>query len=364
MDSTASGPKPRKERSRSDRNGSSRLGESGVKQRSLGALEWLLMVFVLSLVLLFLPVSIWFCIRVRADSALSKEDPSQQYDLSSVFDRQVVREHERAVVFRMGHQLRGKPRGPGECTFQINHVENSEVLILSFLWALLCTSASSHFVSLLPGLLFFLPILDVCHIVDVRLKTLKIPLHTVVTKDLLQWELSAVCYYQLENVALCSGALCSLDSTLQAVVQGVIRDVLSELSLSQALGQRRRLGQRIQRAADALLCRWGIRLERADIEELILPAELQRKIQPETEARPNPRQLRATDTDRDPWDGLRSSLRLLHPALVLPLPPDLLNVTSDLSSLPPPPPPPPPPVATETEKQEIAPPGTEDSPMM
>ncbi|KAJ0032815.1 hypothetical protein NQD34_002896 [Periophthalmus magnuspinnatus] len=293
---------------------------AGLKRRSLGALEWALMVFVLSLVLLFLPVSIWFCVRV-------------------------VREHERAVVFRLGHLLRGKPRG--------------------------------------PGLLFFLPFLDVCHIVDIRLKTLKIPLHTVVTKDLLQWELSAVCYYQVENTALCSGALYSLDSTLQTVVRGVIRDVLAELTLSQALGQRRRLGQRVQIAADALVCRWGVRLERADVAELILPAELQRRLAPETEARPRPQvtqtqnfsfrkqtyrrpvvvQVRAADTDGDPWDGLRSSLRLLRPALVLPLPPDLINVTSDLSSLPPPPPPPPP-VAMETEKRESTPPGTQDSPMM
>ncbi|XP_072294133.1 podocin [Eucyclogobius newberryi] len=267
--------------------------DDGLKRRSLSVLEWLLMVLVLSLVLLFLPLSIWFCVRV-------------------------VREHERAVVFRLGHLLRGKPRG--------------------------------------PGLLFFLPILDVCHVVDVRLKTLQIPLHTVVTKDLLQWELSAVCYYQLENVALCSGALCSLEPTLQALVRGVIRDVLAQHSLTQAVGQRRKLGQNIQTAADALLCRWGIRLERTDIEELILPVELQRRLH--QEARPHPPlqvSSRAAESDGDPWDGLRSSLRLLRPALVLPLPPDLLNVTSDPSPLPPPPPPPPP-VAMEM--------GAEDSSMM
>lgn len=30
-----------------------------------------------------------------------------------------------------------------------------------------------------PGLLFYLPLLDVCHKVDVRLKMLKVPPHTV-----------------------------------------------------------------------------------------------------------------------------------------------------------------------------------------
>lgn len=43
--------------------------------------------------------------------------------------------------------------------------------------------------------------------------------------------------------------------------------------------------------------------------------------------------------DRDAWEGFRASLRLLHPALVLPLPPDLLSPATDASLLPPPPPP-------------------------
>ena len=36
----------------------------GVKTRNLGLCEWLLMVLALTLVLLFLPLSIWFCVKV------------------------------------------------------------------------------------------------------------------------------------------------------------------------------------------------------------------------------------------------------------------------------------------------------------
>ncbi|XP_030290393.1 podocin isoform X4 [Sparus aurata] len=142
--------------------------EDGLKRKNLGVCEWLLMVFVLALVLLFLPLSIWFCVKV-------------------------VREHERAVIFRLGHLLRGRPRG--------------------------------------PGLLFFLPVLDVCHKVDIRLQMLKVPLHTVVTKDLVRPELSAVCYYQIENVALCSTALSSLTTVLQALVQKVEKKETSSVFL-------------------------------------------------------------------------------------------------------------------------------------
>ncbi|XP_017268880.1 podocin isoform X2 [Kryptolebias marmoratus] len=251
--------------------------DDGLKRNNLGVFEWLLMVFVLTLVLLFLPFSIWFCVKV-------------------------VREHERAVVFRLGHLLRGKPKG--------------------------------------PGLLFYLPLLDVCHKVDVRLRMLKVPLHVVVTKDLARPELSAVCYYQIENVAVCSAALCSLTSVLQSLLQAAIRDVVAQHTFSHVLLHRRRLGEQIQTAVDSVTCRWGIRVERADIDELSFPAELQQSLAAEAEARRQQQvRVKAPESEIAGWDGLRASLRHLHPALVFPLPPDLLNMNSDLSPLPPPPPP-------------------------
>ncbi|XP_037624781.1 podocin isoform X2 [Sebastes umbrosus] len=269
--------------------------EDGLKRRNLGVFEWLLMVFVLALVLLFLPLSIWFCVKV-------------------------VREHERAVIFRLGHLLRGRPRG--------------------------------------PGLLFYLPLLDVCHKVDIRLTMLKVPPHTVVTRDLVRPELSAVCYYQIENVALCSAALSSLTTVLQTLVQAAVRDILAQYTLSHILLHRRRMGQQIQAAVDSVACRWGIRVERADIDELSFPVELQQSLAAEAEAK-RQHQVKAAEGERDTWEGFRASLRLLHPALVLPLPPDLLSLTPDLSSLPLPPPP-----AFEGEGGTTEREPDKDSPMM
>lgn len=72
-------------------------------------------------------------------------------------------------------------------------------------------------------------------------------------------------------------------------------------------------------------------------------------------------QTKAAEGDAAAWDGFRASLRLLHPAFVLPLSPDLFNLNSDLSSLPPPPPPPP--TVSEEGDTTAEEPAT-DSPMM
>ncbi|KAG8003142.1 Podocin [Nibea albiflora] len=217
--------------------------EDGLKRKNLGVFEWLLMVFVLALVLLFLPFSIWFCVKV-------------------------------------------------------------------------------------------------------------------VTKDLVRPELSAVCFYQIENVALCSTALSSLTTVLQTLVQTVVRDILAQHTFSHILLHRRKIGQKIQAAVDSVACRWGIRVERADIDELNFPVELQQSLAADAEAK-RQHQAKATEGERDAWEGFRASLRLLHPALVLPLPPDLLNTTPDTSSLPPPPLP-----AVEEEGAKTEGDTETDSPMM
>ncbi|XP_029939377.1 podocin [Salarias fasciatus] len=271
--------------------------EDGLKRKNLDVFEWLLMVIALVLVLLFLPVSIWFCIKI-------------------------VREHERAVIFRLGHLLCGRPRG--------------------------------------PGLLFYLPLLDVCHIVDVRLKMLRVSPHGVVTKDLVRPELSAVCFYQIENLALCSAALSSLTMVLQSLVQAAIRDIFAQHTFIYTLQHRRRIGEQIRTTVDAVACRWGIRVERADIDELSFPVELQQTAFAEAESRRQQQAgVKATESEIAAWEGFRASLRFLHPALVLPLPPDLLNLNTDVSSLPPPPPP-----AVDTEEGMTMGESETDSPMM
>lgn len=87
----------------------------------------------------------------------------------------------------------------------------------------------------------------------------------VVTKDLVRPELSAVCYYQIENVALCCTALSRLTTALQTLLQSAVRDVLAQHTFSHILLHRRKIGQKIQAAADSVACHWGIRVERADM---------------------------------------------------------------------------------------------------
>ncbi|XP_016317745.1 podocin-like [Sinocyclocheilus anshuiensis] len=263
-----------------------------LKKRYLGICELLLIVLVLSVVIFFFPISIWFCVKI-------------------------VREHERAVKFRLGHLLQKSPRG--------------------------------------PGLMFYLPFLDVCHIVDIRLKILKILPHTVVTKDLVCTEVSAVCYYRIENVSVCYSSLASVPDVLQALTQVSVREILAHHAFTNILLDRKRMAQEIQVSLDSVTCRWGIKVERAEIEEISLPPELQHNFAVEAEARRQAQvKVISAEGEKAACEALKASLeslsgsplvvhlRLLQllnnlrseqPAVVLNIPSDVLTQSINLTSL-------------------------------
>ncbi|XP_051549315.1 podocin [Myxocyprinus asiaticus] len=264
----------------------------GLKKRYFGICELILIVFVLSVVIFFFPLSIWFCVKM-------------------------VREHERAVIFRLGHLLQRKPRG--------------------------------------PGLLFYLPFLDVCQIADIRLKMLKIPPHTVVTKDLVCTEMSAACYYRIENVSVYYSSLAAVPAVLQALAQVSVREILAHHAFTDILLDRKLMGQKIQVSLDSITCRWGIKVEKTEIEEISLSAELQHNFAVEAEARRQAQvKIIAAEGEKAACEALKASieglsgsplvvhlrlLQLLHslrseqPAVVLNIPPDVLTPSIDLASL-------------------------------
>uniref|UniRef100_A0A8C9G2K7 Uncharacterized protein n=1 Tax=Pavo cristatus TaxID=9049 RepID=A0A8C9G2K7_PAVCR len=61
----------------------------GMKSPGLNICEWLLTILSFLFIIMTFPISVWFCMKV-------------------------VREYERAIVFRLGHLLPGRARGPGK----------------------------------------------------------------------------------------------------------------------------------------------------------------------------------------------------------------------------------------------------------
>ncbi|XP_052056917.1 podocin isoform X1 [Apodemus sylvaticus] len=266
--------------------------EEGIKPSGLGACEWLLVLASLIFVIITFPFSIWFCIKV-------------------------VQEYERVIIFRLGHLLPGRAKG--------------------------------------PGLFFFLPCLDTYHKVDLRLQTLEIPFHEVVTKDMFIMEIDAVCYYRMENASLLLSSLAHASKAIQFLVQTTMKRLLAHRSLTEILLERKSIAQDVKVALDSVTCIWGIKVERTEIKDVRLPAGLQHSLAVEAEAQRQAKvRVIAAEGEKAASESLRMAaeilsgtpaavqLRYLHTlqslstekpsTVVLPLPFDMLSLLSSPSN--------------------------------
>ncbi|EDM09489.1 nephrosis 2 homolog, podocin (human), isoform CRA_b [Rattus norvegicus] len=221
--------------------------EEGIKPSGLGACEWLLVLSSLIFIIVTFPFSIWFCIKV-------------------------VQEYERVIIFRLGHLLPGRAKG--------------------------------------PGLFFFLPCLDTYHKVDLRLQTLEIPFHEVVTKDMFIMEIDAVCYYRMENASLLLSSLAHVSKAIQFLVQTTMKRLLAHRSLTEILLERKSIAQDVK-----VIAAEG---EKAASESLRMAAEI-------LSGTPAAVQLRYLHT-------LQSLSTDKPSTVVLPLPFDMLNLLSSPSN--------------------------------
>ncbi|NXW58219.1 PODO protein, partial [Eurystomus gularis] len=294
--------------------------EEGIKSQGLSICEWLLTILSFLFVLMTFPISVWFCMKV-------------------------VREYERAIIFRLGHLLPGRARG--------------------------------------PGLFFFIPCLDTYHKIDLRLKTLEIPFHQVVTKDMITLEIDAVCYYRLENASLLLTTLSSISNAIQLLVQTTTKRLLAHRAFSELLLERKSISQEIKVALDAVTGCWGIKVERTEINNVQLPAEVRQSLAVEAEAQRQAKaRVIAAEGEKAASESLRmaadilsstpaaAQLRYLHAlhsltaekpaAFILPLPLDAMNLASPATHSPP---------AmssllTDTTKLQEIPKDKKDSPML
>nr|XP_005540172.2 podocin isoform X3 [Macaca fascicularis] len=242
----------------------------------------------------------------------------------------------------------GEPRAPAATVVDVDEVrgsgeEGTEVV------ALLESERPEE------GLFFFLPCLDTYHKVDLRLQTLEIPFHEIVTKDMFIMEIDAVCYYRMENASLLLSSLAHVSKAVQFLVQTTMKRLLAHRSLTEILLERKSIAQDAKVALDSVTCIWGIKVERIEIKDVRLPAGLQHSLAVEAEAQRQAKvRMIAAEGEKAASESLRMAaeilsgtpaavqLRYLHTlqslstekpsTVVLPLPFDLLNCLSSPSN--------------------------------
>jgi regulator of protease activity HflC (stomatin/prohibitin superfamily) len=156
----------------------------------------------------------------------------------------VIREYQRAVVFRLGRLLGAKG----------------------------------------PGLIFLIPFIDKAVIVDLRVVTLDVPKQNIITMDNVTVDVDAVVYLRVNEP---NNAVVKVNDYLVAsslLSQTTLRDLIGQTSFDDILSKREVLNKRMQEILDAATDPWGVKVSSVAIRDVSLPENMYRAIAKQAEA--------------------------------------------------------------------------------
>jgi regulator of protease activity HflC (stomatin/prohibitin superfamily) len=157
----------------------------------------------------------------------------------------VIREYERAIVFRLG-RLFPQPKG--------------------------------------PGLIFLIPVVDRMVRVDLRTITLNIPPQEVITKDNVPVRVNAVAYFRIVKP---EDAIVQVENFMVAtsqIAQTTLRSVLGQHQLDELLSEREKINAILQEIIDEQTAPWGIKVSIVEVKDVEIPQGMQRAMARQAEA--------------------------------------------------------------------------------
>jgi regulator of protease activity HflC (stomatin/prohibitin superfamily) len=156
----------------------------------------------------------------------------------------VLREYERAVIFRLGRLIKAKG----------------------------------------PGLILLIPIVDRMVKVSLRVYVMDVPPQDVITKDNVSIKVNAVVYFRVMDP---SKAVTEVEDYMYAtsqLAQTTLRSVLGQAELDELLASRDKINSTLQQIIDKQTDPWGIKVSNVEVKHVDLPDEMQRAMAQQAEA--------------------------------------------------------------------------------
>ncbi len=156
----------------------------------------------------------------------------------------ILREYERAVIFRLGRIVAS--RG--------------------------------------PGITYVIPFVEKMLRVDLRTVTMDVPPQDVITRDNVSVKVSAVLYFRVLDP---NRAIREVENYLFAtsqLSQVTLRSVCGQGELDELLAERDKINARIQAILDAQTEPWGVKVVLVELKHIDLPQEMQRAMAKQAEA--------------------------------------------------------------------------------
>ena len=156
----------------------------------------------------------------------------------------ILREYERAVVFRLGRLLGEKG----------------------------------------PGLILLIPGIDRMVRVDLRTIVADIPAQDLITRDNVPAKVNAVTYFRVIDAVSSVIAVEHYLTATSQIAQTTLRSTLGKAELDALLAERERLNEALQQIIDEQTDPWGVKVTAVEIKHVEIPAGMQRAMARQAEA--------------------------------------------------------------------------------
>lgn len=135
-----------------------------------------------------------------------------------------------------------------------------------------------------PGIVYIIPGIEKMVKMDLRTVTMDIPPQDVITRDNVSVKVNAVLYFRVLEP---SRAVIEVENYLFAtsqLAQVTLRSVCGQAELDELLAERDRINSRIQEILDQQTDPWGIKVVLVELKHIDLPQEMQRAMAKQAEA--------------------------------------------------------------------------------
>ena len=156
----------------------------------------------------------------------------------------VLREYERAVIFRLGRLVGVKG----------------------------------------PGIIFLIPVVDRMVKVSLRVVAMDVAPQDIITKDNVSIKVNAVVYFRVMDPGRAINEVEDFLYATTQLAQTTLRSVLGQVELDQLLSERDTINQQLQQIIDEQTDAWGVKVSLVEVKHVDLPAEMQRAIARQAEA--------------------------------------------------------------------------------
>ena len=156
----------------------------------------------------------------------------------------VLKEYERAVIFRLGRLV--EARG--------------------------------------PGIIYVIPLIERMQRIELRTVTMDVPPQDVITKDNVSVKVSAVLYFRVIDANRAVAEVVDYLFATSQLAQTTLRSVCGQAELDELLAEREKINTHIQEILDSQTDPWGIKVVTVEVKQIDLPQEMQRAIARQAEA--------------------------------------------------------------------------------